>query len=99
MPAPDGRKLPVQVAVPVVVPATRLQGLDVPKLPVAEPVDMNATVPRGVVGPALVSVTVTVQVAAWFTTTEASQTAAVVVEWRAGALTVMLKAVAVALLL
>jgi len=57
-----------------------LQGLDVPKLPVAEPVGVNATVPPGVDGEALVSLTVAVQVEAWFTTTELSQETLVDVE-------------------
>ena len=80
VPAAEGRKLAVQVAVPAVATGVRLQGLDVPKLPVAEPVRANATVPAGVDGEAFVSVTVAVQVEAWLTTTAASQMTAVVVE-------------------
>ena len=80
MPAAEGRKLAVQVAVPAVAPGVRLQGLDVPKLPVAEPVRANATVPAGVDGEAFESVTVAVQVEAWFTTTELSQETLVDVE-------------------
>jgi hypothetical protein len=72
-PVVDGRKDAVQVAVSVVVPGLKVQGLEVPKDPVAVPVVVNVTVPVGVVGLELVSVTVAVQTEAWFTTTAASQ--------------------------
>jgi hypothetical protein len=97
VPAADGRKLAVQVAVPAIVPVERVQGLDVPKDPVAVPAGVKATVPRGVVGLPLVSVTVTVQVESWFTTTGVSQLRLVVVAWAVAGLTVILKARAVLL--
>ena len=64
----------VQVA-DAVVPA-RLQAVNVPVTPVSD----NATVPVGVVAPVVeVSVTVTVHVEAWLTTTGVVQLTAVVV--------------------
>jgi hypothetical protein len=68
VPETDAVKLAVQLAVPTVDPATRVQG-DPVKLPVA-PVEPKATVPVGVVAPdVLLDVTVAVQVDAWATTT------------------------------
>ena len=80
MPAVDGRKVNVQVAVPAVVPATRLHDVNVPE---AVPVTVIAIVPVGVVAPlADVSTTVTVHVDAWLmTTVEGLQLIDVVVEW------------------
>ena len=78
----------MQVAVPD-TPA-RVHGLEEPKDPVAEPVDVNATVPAGVVGEALMSVTVAVQTDAWFTTTIEMQDTVVVVKPGGGGFTVML---------
>jgi hypothetical protein len=78
--AVESRKLAgvEQVAVPAVVPATRVQGE--PVMLTATPVSVNATVPTGVVGLLEVSVTVALQVKAWFTTTAlALQVTAVVV--------------------
>jgi len=69
VPAAVAVKLAVQVAVPAVPPADKLQGLVEPKEPLAEPVAWNDTVPRGVVGEESVSVTVAVQVETWLTTT------------------------------
>src|SRR3979490_2413044 len=86
--------VPVAVTVPVAVavkdtehePAVRVQLVGVNE-PVA-PVDVNATVPVGVVAvPGEVSVTVAVQVEAWPTTTGEVQETAVAVARR---LTVML---------
>ena len=60
-------KVAEQLAVPR-VPATRVQGLVVPKLPVAVPVLVKVTVPVGVICvPGLVvgSLTVAVQVEDW----------------------------------
>ena len=76
----DGRKVNVQVAVPAVVPATRLHDVNVPE---AVPVTVIAIVPVGVVAPlADVSTTVTVHVDAWLmTTVEGLQLIDVVVEW------------------
>jgi len=70
----------VQVAVPAVVPATRLHDVNVPE---AVPVTVIAIVPVGVVAPlADVSTTVTVHVDAWLmTTVEGLQLIDVVVEW------------------
>jgi len=80
VPAVDGRKVNVQVAVPAVVPATRLHDVNVPE---AVPVTVIAIVPVGVVAPlADVSTTVTVHVDAWLiTTVEGLQLIDVVVEW------------------
>ena len=80
MPAVDGRKVNVQVAVPAVVPATRLHDVNVPE---AVPVTVIAIVPVGVVAPlADVSTTVTVHVDAWLMTTVVGlQLIDVVVEW------------------
>ncbi len=63
-----------------------------PRVPVAvlETARVKVTVPVGAVGPALVSVTVAVQVEAWFTTTVMSQETLVLVERAAGALTMIL---------
>jgi len=69
VPAAVAVKLAVQVAVPAVPPADKLQGLVEPKEPLAEPVPWNDTVPRGVVGEESVSVTVVVHVEAWLTMT------------------------------
>ncbi len=81
---PVMRAVPVAVAVNVaeqlavpVTPATRLHGLPVNE-PVG-PVSENVTVPVGVVGLALVSVTVAVQDEAWFTTTGLAHVTVVVV--------------------
>ena len=60
-------KVAVQLAVPS-VPATRVHGLVVPKLPVAVPVLVKVTVPVGVICvPGLVvgSFTVAVQIVDW----------------------------------
>ena len=80
MPAVDGRKVNVQVAVPAVVPATRLHDVNVPE---AVPVTVIAIVPVGVVAPlADVSTTVTVHEDAWLMTTVVGlQLIDVVVEW------------------
>ena len=90
----------VHVAVPATAPAARVHGLPV-KVPAA-PVLEKVTDPVGVVGLALVSVTVTVQVEPWLTTTGLVHETAVVVvcetapglmvramtvEWLAGPLT------------
>jgi len=71
-------KVAEQLAVPV-TPATRLHGLPVNEP--AGPVFVKLTVPVGVVGLALVSVTVAVQDEAWFTTTGLVQVTVVVVLW------------------
>lgn len=83
-PVVDGRKDDVHVAVSVVVPGLRVQGLEEPNDPVAVPVVVNATVPVGVVGLELVSVTVAVQGEAWFMTMAASQLTEILVECSAG---------------
>ena len=70
-----------------------------PRVPVDVPERVKLTIPVGVVGLAFVSVTVPVQVEAWFTTTGVSQETVVVVEWAAGAVTVMLNGVVVLLAL
>jgi hypothetical protein len=67
-----------QLAVPV-TPATRVQVVELNDP--AGPVSVNVTVPVGVVGLALVSVTVAVQDEAWFTTTGLVQETVVVVLW------------------
>ena len=67
-----------QVATPV-PPATRVHGLPVNEP--AGPVSVKLTVPVGVVGLALVSVTVAVHDEAWLTTTGVVQATAVVVAW------------------
>jgi hypothetical protein len=62
-------KLAGQVAVPTVALATRVQGEPV-KDPAAVPVRVKVTVPDGVVAPVVeVSLTVAVQLDAWFTST------------------------------
>ena len=68
-------KVDVQVAV-AVVPAR----VHVVKVPVT-PVSVNETVPVGVVGVALLSVTETLQVEPWLTTTGVVQLTVVVVAW------------------
>jgi len=80
VPAVDGRKVNVQVAVPAVVPAARLHDVNVPE---AVPVTVIAIVPVGVVAPlADVSTTVTVHEDAWLMTTVVGlQLIDVVVEW------------------
>ena len=77
-----------QDEIPVVV-ATRLHVLESKDPGPAEPAFIvKVTVPVGLVGPvALVSVTVAVQVEAWFTTTGVSQLTLVVVGWRAAGVT------------
>ncbi len=79
VPDADGVKVALQEATPVVAVAERVQVLEL-KDPVAVPVRAKVTVPPGVVGLPLVSVTVAVQVEAWFTTTVGSQETLVVVE-------------------
>jgi len=80
VPAVDGRKVNVQVAVRAVVPAARLHDVNVPE---AVPVTVIAIVPVGVVAPlADVSTTVTVHEDAWLMTTVVGlQLIDVVVEW------------------
>jgi hypothetical protein len=75
-PVAEGVNVVEQLAVPT-TPATRAHVLLV-NVPAA-PVSVNVTVPVGVVGLALVSVTVAVQVEPWLTTTEAVQDIEVVV--------------------
>ena len=62
VPAVDGVKIEVQVAVSVVVPAVRAHVVNVP----VTPVTVNVTVPVGVIGPMVeVSVIVKAQVDPW----------------------------------
>ncbi len=75
VPAPVGRNVTVQV-VGLVEPVRAQE----PMVPVAVPVRKKETVPVGAVGLALASVTVAVQVEAWFTSTGVSQETVVVVE-------------------
>ena len=75
-PATVERKVTLQVAVPG-NPGTRVQGLPLKDPPTS--VWLKRTVPAGVVGVVLVSVTVAVQVDAWLITMAASQLMEVVV--------------------
>ncbi len=77
MAVPDvaGRKVTVQLPTAVVPERVQLG----PRVPVDVPERVKLTAPDGVVGPAFVSVTVAVQVEAWFTTTGVSQETLVVV--------------------
>jgi hypothetical protein len=74
-------KVEVHVA-DAVVPA-KVHVVNVPVTPVSD----SETVPVGVVGPVAVSVTVTVQVDAWLTTTGLVQLTVVVVLWSGTAVT------------
>jgi hypothetical protein len=72
-------KVELQVAVPAVVPAARVQLVNVPVTPVTPKV----TEPVGVVAPvADVSVTVTLQVDPWLITTGLVQVTMTLVGWR-----------------
>jgi len=77
VPAVDGVKVEVHVAVPAVVPAANVQVVKVP----VTPVTVNVTEPVGVTTvPAVeVSVMVAVQVEPWLTTTGLVQDTAVLV--------------------
>src|SRR5437870_13472690 len=76
VPAVDGVKVLVQVAVPAVVPAANVQVVKVP----VTPATVKVTEPVGVLtGAGEVSVTVAVQVEPWLTTTGLVHVTAVVV--------------------
>ncbi len=76
MPAPVGRNVTVQVVGLVEPVSVQVE----PRVPVAVPVRKKETVPVGAVGLAFESVTVAVQVEAWFTiTVEGEQETLVVV--------------------
>ena len=79
VPAVDGVKVEVHVAVPAVVPAASVHVVNVP----ATPDTVNVTEPVGVLtGAGPVSVTVAVQVDPWLTCTGLTQvTLVVVVRW------------------
>ena len=73
VPEAEAVKLTVHVAVPTVAVAARVQG-EPANEPVAVPVAVKATVPAGVVAPVVEeSLTVAVQLDAWFTTTVLAQ--------------------------
>ena len=92
MPEVDAVNVLVQVAVPAVVPAARVQVVNVP----VTPLTVNVTDPVGVLTvPAAVSVTVAVHVEPWLTNTGLVHVTAVVVVLR---LTVTLAGVAELLL-
>jgi hypothetical protein len=84
VPTVEGVNVKVHVAIPVVVPAARVQ---VVKVPVTPPT-VNVTLPVGkLTVPVAVSVTVAVQVEPWLTTTGLEQVTLVVVVSGDGALT------------
>src|SRR2546425_11168790 len=76
-PAVVAVKVVLQVAVPAVVPAARLQVVNVPVTPLTE----RFTAPVEVVGEVEVSVTVAVQVTPWFTKAVDGQVTDVLVLW------------------
>ena len=65
VPVVDAVNVVLQVAVPAVVPAAKLQVVNAPVTPLTE----RFTVPVGVVGEVEVSVTVAVQLVAWLIAT------------------------------
>src|SRR5712664_527524 len=76
VPAVDALNVEVHVAVPAVVPAAKVQVVNVPETPET----VNETEPVGVLTiPAATSVTVAVQVDPWLTNTGLVQVTAVVV--------------------
>jgi len=82
IPEDVGVKGKPQLAVPTDVPTATVQLLPERKPPVTPALKEMFTVPVGVVGvPDPVSVTVAVQLEAWFTTTGVSQETDVVVDW------------------